>query len=230
MNSSMYYAVYDITENNARTSTIHVLKNHGFVRIQKSVFCGNISNQQKKDLIETIKPLLTDQDSFYLNQNIKYSFITRQEHNNVVNYEFPYVMEDGTLLALKSSYREIPHWVRIYENGVTEYIEEYKNGNEAHYTRFDEDGKKYYEMTFEDEGKLSSWNFYNKVGELLKENKINSSGQSTVSGFYPTGEKWFTGFTLRNKRDGEWNYFYLNGLPDYTTNYVDGYQIGRAHV
>ena len=66
MKSSMYYAVYDITENNARTSTIHVLKNHGFVRIQKSVFCGNISNQQKKDLIETIKPLLTDQDSFYL--------------------------------------------------------------------------------------------------------------------------------------------------------------------
>ena len=113
-----------------------------------------------------------------------------------------------------------------YENGVTEYIEEYKNGNEAHYTRFDEDGKKYYEMTFEDEGKLSSWNFYSKNGELLKENKINSSGQSTVSGFYPTGEKWFTGFTLRNKRDGEWNYFYLNGLPDYTTNYVDGYQVG----
>lgn len=62
----MYYAVYDLTDNNTRTSVIHVLKNHGFVRIQKSVFCGNISNQQKKDLIETIKLLISEKDSFYL--------------------------------------------------------------------------------------------------------------------------------------------------------------------
>jgi CRISPR-associated protein Cas2 len=62
----MYYAVYDLTDNNTRTSVIHALKNHGFVRIQKSVFCGNISNQQKKDLIETIKILISTDDSFYL--------------------------------------------------------------------------------------------------------------------------------------------------------------------
>lgn len=62
----MYYAVYDISDNNTRTSVIHVLKNHGFVRIQKSVFCGNISNQGKKDLTETIKCLISDSDSFYL--------------------------------------------------------------------------------------------------------------------------------------------------------------------
>lgn len=63
---TMYYAVYDISNNNIRTSVIHVLKNHGFVRIQKSVFCGNISNQQKKDLIETIKSIVSEEDSFYL--------------------------------------------------------------------------------------------------------------------------------------------------------------------
>jgi CRISPR-associated endonuclease Cas2 len=62
----MYYAVYDITDNNTRTSVIHILKNHGFVRIQKSVFCGNVANQQKKDLIETIKLVLPKNDSFYL--------------------------------------------------------------------------------------------------------------------------------------------------------------------
>lgn len=62
----MYYAVYDISDNNVRTSVIHILKNHGFVRIQKSVFCGHVVNQQKKDLIETIKPLLSEDDSFYL--------------------------------------------------------------------------------------------------------------------------------------------------------------------
>lgn len=62
----MYYAVYDVSENSTRTSVIHTLKNHGFVRIQKSVFCGNISNQQKKDLIEIIKYLVSKEDSFYL--------------------------------------------------------------------------------------------------------------------------------------------------------------------
>ena len=62
----MYYAVYDISDNSIRTSVIHILKNHGFIRIQKSVFCGNIANQQKKDLIESIKPILTENDSFYL--------------------------------------------------------------------------------------------------------------------------------------------------------------------
>jgi len=63
---NMYYAVYDVSDDNTRTSVIHALKNHGFVRIQKSVFCGNISNQQKKDLIEIIKTIISDDDSFYL--------------------------------------------------------------------------------------------------------------------------------------------------------------------
>lgn len=61
-----YYAVYDVSDDSTRTSVTHTLKNHGFVRIQKSVFCGNISNQQKKDLIETVKFLISKEDSFYL--------------------------------------------------------------------------------------------------------------------------------------------------------------------
>ena len=64
---NMYYAVYDVSDDNTRNSVIHTLKNHGFSRIQKSVFCGNISNQQKKDLTETIKSLISKEyDSFYL--------------------------------------------------------------------------------------------------------------------------------------------------------------------
>ncbi len=62
----MYYAVYDITDNNIRTAIIHILKNHGFVRIQKSVFCGNIYPQQKKDLVEMVKSTISKDDSFYL--------------------------------------------------------------------------------------------------------------------------------------------------------------------
>lgn len=66
MKTNMYYAIYDISDDNIRTSVTHMLKNHGLVRIQKSVFCGSISNQQKKDLIETIKHLIDKNDSFYL--------------------------------------------------------------------------------------------------------------------------------------------------------------------
>lgn len=66
MKKSIYYAVYDIKENRTRDSVIQILKNHGFVRIQKSVFCGNIVNQQRKDLIEMIKTVVSENDSFYL--------------------------------------------------------------------------------------------------------------------------------------------------------------------
>lgn len=63
----MYYAVYDITENPTRESVIHILKDASLVRIQKSVFCGRLSGQQKKDLIEKIKLTISQEDdSFYL--------------------------------------------------------------------------------------------------------------------------------------------------------------------
>lgn len=64
---TMYYATYDITDNGIRESVIHILKDGGMIRIQKSVFCGNISNQQKKDLTEKIKQTIDHEtDSFYL--------------------------------------------------------------------------------------------------------------------------------------------------------------------
>lgn len=66
MKKNIYYAIYDIKDNNIRESIVQVLKNHGFIRIQKSVFCGYTSNQQKKDLVEIIKNIIPDDDSFYL--------------------------------------------------------------------------------------------------------------------------------------------------------------------
>lgn len=66
MKKNIYYAIYDIKEDRTRDSVVQILKNHGFTRIQKSVFCGNSSNQQNKDLIELIKGVITESDSFYL--------------------------------------------------------------------------------------------------------------------------------------------------------------------
>ena len=66
MKKSMYYAVYDISDDKTRTHTIQALKDVGFVRIQKSVFCGSLSSQQKKDLIETLKRITGENESVYL--------------------------------------------------------------------------------------------------------------------------------------------------------------------
>jgi CRISPR-associated endonuclease Cas2 len=62
----MYYAVYDISDNQTRSRTIQALKNVGFVRIQKSVFCGSLASQQKKDLIEDLKRITMENESVYL--------------------------------------------------------------------------------------------------------------------------------------------------------------------
>lgn len=74
MKKNIYYAIYDIKDNGIRDSVIQILKNHGFIRIQKSVFCGNTSSQRRKDLIEIIKNVVTEEDSFYLLQSCNQCF------------------------------------------------------------------------------------------------------------------------------------------------------------
>jgi len=66
MTENMYYAAYDISNNRTREKLIRTLKDAGFERIQKSIFCGKISSQQKKDLLEKIKQKMEPKDSFYL--------------------------------------------------------------------------------------------------------------------------------------------------------------------
>lgn len=66
--SIMHYAVYDISDTPTRTSVANTLKDMGLVRVQKSVFCGTLSEQSKKDLLERVGAILGAEgaDSFYL--------------------------------------------------------------------------------------------------------------------------------------------------------------------
>jgi len=66
--SIMHYAVYDIGDDPTRTSVADALKDSGFERVQKSVFCGTLSEQSKKDLLERVGAILGEEggDSFYL--------------------------------------------------------------------------------------------------------------------------------------------------------------------
>lgn len=70
----MYYVVYDIHANELRLRTIQILKDHGLVRIQKSVFCGKLSHQNKKDILESVKQVIASDDSFYILTSCKVCF------------------------------------------------------------------------------------------------------------------------------------------------------------
>ena len=43
--------------------------------------------------------------------------ITKPVKNNVTNYQYPFVQEDGSILALQSSYKQIPVWTQINADG-----------------------------------------------------------------------------------------------------------------
>jgi len=66
LKKNMYYAVYDISDDKTRSRIVQALKDIGFVRIQKSVFCGSLSSQQKKDLVEKLKRIAGEDESIYL--------------------------------------------------------------------------------------------------------------------------------------------------------------------
>ena len=72
---AMYFGVYDISENSNRESIIQVLKDAGLIRIQKSVFCGKLAIQQRKDLMCKVRQIIdVEVDSFFLIKNCKVCF------------------------------------------------------------------------------------------------------------------------------------------------------------
>lgn len=74
MKTNLYYAVYDISLDLVRTKVIIALKNAGLSRIQKSLFCGMLNQQQLKDLKEKICPLVIGNDRLYLIQSCEKCF------------------------------------------------------------------------------------------------------------------------------------------------------------
>lgn len=49
-------------------------------------------------------------------------WITATEKNNVLNYRFPYLMEDGAILTLKNSNKQIPAFTKVMRDGTIEKI------------------------------------------------------------------------------------------------------------
>ncbi|MDR1820387.1 MAG: CRISPR-associated endonuclease Cas2 [Methanobrevibacter sp.] len=55
------FAIYDISENRSRSSLIKLLRHHGFYRIQKSVFAGDITLDERLDLIDNVEMYLSSE-------------------------------------------------------------------------------------------------------------------------------------------------------------------------
>lgn len=49
-------------------------------------------------------------------------WVTSIEKNNVLNYRFPYLMEDGAVLTLQNSYTQVPAFTKVLPDGKTERI------------------------------------------------------------------------------------------------------------
>ena len=46
----IYWVMYDITENKVRNKVVKMLKNKGLMRVQKSIFIGEMNKNQKDEL------------------------------------------------------------------------------------------------------------------------------------------------------------------------------------
>ena len=55
-------------------------------------------------------------------KNSPVTFITKTEKNNVVNYKYPYRIEDGSLIVLKATYKDIPSFYFLHPDGTEEKI------------------------------------------------------------------------------------------------------------
>ena len=68
--------------------------------------------------------------------------INKPVKNSVVNYEYPFITDDGSVLVLKSGYRQIPRWVRIHTNGHEEKLRVKDIAEDSYYSY--RDGKVVY--------------------------------------------------------------------------------------
>jgi CRISPR-associated protein Cas2 len=63
----LVWAVYDISETKIRNKIIKICQKHGLIRVQKSVFLGNINETQLKSAVSQTESLIDKEtDSVYI--------------------------------------------------------------------------------------------------------------------------------------------------------------------
>lgn len=127
--------------------------------------------------------------------------VTKTQHNNVVNYLYPFAKEDQSLLVLKTSYRKIPAWFSIDADGTERRLRvkdisadgyySYKNGKVV-YTAYIPDAR----WAWKDYSVLRIWNTQtNEVQKISKRSRlfmpdISADGNTVVAVEVTTGQEW----------------------------------------
>lgn len=70
----LFWVIYDISENKARTKVSSKCKNYGLQRIQKSAFIGDLTNNKAEMLILEIKEIIGKKDCVFVFPSCKTCF------------------------------------------------------------------------------------------------------------------------------------------------------------
>ncbi len=127
--------------------------------------------------------------------------ITKSEKNNVVNYQYPFISEDHSLLVLKSGYKQIPTWVQLNEDGTEKKLRvkdiaddsyySFTNGKIV-YTAYETDPR----WGWKDYSVLKVWNKEtNEVKKITHHSRlfmpdISKDGEQVVAVQVGTDMKW----------------------------------------
>jgi len=127
---------------------------------------------------------------------------TKPSKNNVTAYRYPLVQEDGSMLVLKSSYKQIPIWTRIDADGTQKKLrvkdisaDNYyssKNGNVV-YTAFEPHPR----WGWKDYSVVKIWNTEtDEVKKISSRSRlfmpdISADGEQVVAVQVGTDQKWF---------------------------------------
>ncbi|CAL2086613.1 tetratricopeptide repeat protein [Tenacibaculum sp. 190524A05c] len=112
-------------------------------------------------------------------------------------------------------------WKIYYDNGVLQNEFTYDKGRvHGLYKYYDTDGKLYYEYQYR-KGEIISYKFYNKKGEIVKEDK-KRGGEFYYENYSPRGVKTIEGlYDISGIKKGEWKYYTRNGVLESKCTYVD---------
>jgi len=128
--------------------------------------------------------------------------ITKPFKNNVTSYRYPFVQEDGSILVLKSSYKQIPVWTKIEADGTQKRLrvkdisnDNYysnKNGNVV-YTAYEQHPR----WGWKDYSVVKIWNTEtNEVKRISSRSRlfmpdISADGEQVVAVQVGTDQQWF---------------------------------------
>jgi len=117
---------------------------------------------------------------------------------------------------------------QYHTNGVIAVTSDFDENGKLNgiYREYDDDGKLYFELEYK-KGEIIAYKYYNKKGEIIKQDK-KRSGNFDFEGCYYTGIKRNSGKYNKEDKQGEWKFYDVNGNIESISNFKDGKAEGET--